>query len=144
MEKKWLVWVLIVAIVVVGGGMFWTGRGTGSRDFRERVEQLEDEIARGLERERELRKEVEVARGVAEYLGSWVLDVRGVVDQFQENVDTALGRFDAEIERLGGTVDSIAGLNRESRELLRGIGAGVESVIESIDGYLEGASPDPD
>jgi hypothetical protein len=144
MEKKWLLWVLIGAIVVVGGSMFWTGRTSGRSSMEGAISDLERDVEKAAA-ERDAAMAIvgqinELLGDVATELGN----LRGGFEQFGQSVSGGIDKLGESIEANRELYIQYAESSAETQQYADEFREYIESGLDFIESVEEGVPPDAD
>lgn len=144
MEKKWLLWVFIGAIVVIGGGMFWAGRTSGRSGMEGAISDLERDVEKATA-ERDAAMAIvgqinELLGDVATELGS----LRSGFEQFGQSVSGGIDRLGESIEANRKLYIEYAESSAEAQQYADEFRKYIESGFDYIESVEEGMEEDFD
>jgi len=144
MEKKWLLWVLIGAIVVVGGSMFWTGRTSGRSSMEGTISDLERNVEKAAA---ERDAAMAIVRQIDKLLGDVATELGNLRVGFEQFGQSVSGGFD----KLGESIEAnrklyiqYAESSAEAQQYADEFREYIESGLDYIESIEEGVEEDTD
>lgn len=142
MEKKWLLWVLIGAIVVVGGSMFWTGRTSGRSSMEGAISGLERDVEKATA-ERDAAMAIvgqinELLGDVATELG----ELRSGFEQFGQSISGGIDKLGESIETNRELYIQYAESSAEAQQYADEFREYIESGLDFIESVEDGVEED--